>query len=265
MANHSDYAGCNALIFAANGAIAGAVACELVRRGARLFLSGRYRPGLEALAQRIAAETGASPEVARLDATSADEVSAYLDGLAERGIAPDWVFNGIGLDPVAAMYGERSNTLPTDVFLQPLTTIVGAQFVTATQAARRMRQRRRGTIALLTASLAKSAMPYMAGITAACDAVQGLARVLAAEYGADGLRVLCVRVAGIPETRTIRLTSAANARTRGLTPEEFGRAAGVAGDAAPLTLAAAAVQIADRCAPGSDTRAGEPTDIETRT
>lgn len=262
MTNDSAYARCNAFVFAASGAIAGAVSRELARQGARMFLSGQDARRLAELARAISVETGAEPAVATVDATSASAVADYLDAQAARGVVPDWVFNGIGLDPVGAMYGERSESLPAEVFTQPLTAIVGGQFVTATQSALRMRPYGSGTIVLLTASLAKSAMPFMAGITAACDAVQGLARVLAAEYTPYGPRVLCVRVAGIPETRTIRLTSAANARTRGVTVEEFRRAAGVGTAASMLTLEAAAKKIAALCAPGSAAAAGEPLDVD---
>ena len=262
MTNGKAYAGCNAFVFAASGAIASAVSRELARQGARVFLSGRDARRLEELARAISAETGTEPDVATVDATSASAVADYLDTLAARGVVPDWAFNGIGLDPVGAMYGERSESLPTEVFTLPLTAIVGGQFVTATQSALRMRPYGRGTIVLVTASLAKSAMPFMAGITAACDAVQGLARVLAAEYAPNGLRVLCVRVAGIPETRTIRLTSAANARTRGVTVQEFGRASGVGAAASVLTLEAAAGKIVVLCAPGSAAPAGEPLDVD---
>ena len=68
--------------------------------------------------------------------------------------------------------------------------------------------------------------------------MEGLARVLAAEYAPRGVRVHCVRVSGIPESRTIRLTSAANAKTMGIAPEAFAARAG--SDGSPLTLEAAA-------------------------
>jgi short-subunit dehydrogenase len=256
------YAGCHALVFAATGAIAGATARELARRGALLYLAGRDEAALHALAAQIAAETGRLPEYARVDAEDGEQIDAWLEALQARGITADWVFNGIGLDPVAAGYGLRSEALSPERFLAPLVHIVGSQFLTATRCAVRMRARGRGTVVLLTASLAKSTLPYMAGITAACDALQGLARVLAAEYGPAEVRVLCLRVAGIPESRTIRLTMEANARTRGLAAGQFVAEPAPGETRASLTLARAAALIAEAAAPGSATAAGEPFDVE---
>lgn len=253
------YSGRNAFVFAATGAIAGAVAIALARRGANLFLSARNLPQLKDLAAEIESRTGVAAEIAEVDAESRTEVAGYLVRLEKQGISPDWVFNGIGVDPVSAMYGMPSEIIGLAAFCQPLVRIVGSQFVTATTAAAAMRRYSGGTVVLLTASLSKSAMPYMAGVTAASDAVEGLARVLDAEYGVLGVRVCCVRVAGIPETRTIRLTSEANARTMGLTAEEFG--AHALGHGAALSLGAAATKILDATEPGGDGPVGEPMDI----
>ena len=47
-----------ALIFGAGGAIGGAVAKAIAREGARVFLSGRNGPAVEAVAKDIRAEAG---------------------------------------------------------------------------------------------------------------------------------------------------------------------------------------------------------------
>jgi len=97
MATLKAYRGSNAVIFAATGEIAGAVARELAGRGARLFLSGRDMGALRALAEDIAAAIGVEAEVGR--------------------------------------YGQPSEKLTSAVFLRPLDRIVGLQFLTATRSA----------------------------------------------------------------------------------------------------------------------------------
>ena len=57
----------NAVIYGGGGSIGGAVAREFAREGARVFLAGRTRDPLEAVAADIAA-AGGSAEVAILDA-----------------------------------------------------------------------------------------------------------------------------------------------------------------------------------------------------
>lgn len=260
MASSDSWEGRNAVVFAATGEVAGATALELAKRGARLFLSGRDVDRVRDVASRIAEQTGVEADCRCVDAEDEAAVAGYLRSLTDHGVAADWMMNGIGLDPVKANYGQRSQDLPLASFLEPLTRIVGSQFLTATLAAAPMAAVGSGTIVLLTSSLAKSALPFMAGITSASDAVQGLARVLAAEYAPRGVRVHCVRVSGIPESRTIRLTSAANAKTMGITPEAFAARAG--SDGSPLTLEAAAAGIVAATSPDRAGTAGQPIDIE---
>src|SRR4029450_8693468 len=114
------------------------------------------------------------------------------------------LLTAIGPRAALAGYATPSTRLPVDTFLLPLTLIVGSQFLTARVAARRMAAQGRGPIVTLSASLSGGFVPFMAGITAACGAVEAMTRSLAAEFGPDGVRLDCVRAGGMPETRTIR-------------------------------------------------------------
>ncbi|NDJ60854.1 MAG: SDR family oxidoreductase, partial [Chloroflexi bacterium] len=60
---------------------------------------------------------------------------------------------------------------------------------------------------------------HMAGITAACGAVEALARSLAGEFGPAGVRVNVVRGSGMPETRTIQETTAGQIDISGQPPQ----------------------------------------------
>ena len=206
----------NALIIAANGAIGGAVADELAGRGVALHLVGRDPQALEERARRLGSMVAVHTQV--LDALDEPELARYCASLSERGVRID--------------------------FLLPVRVIAGSQFLTTSRVLPLMRADRSSVIVLLTASLGRSAIPLMAGVTAACDAVQGLARVLAAEIGPAGPRVVCARVDAIPSTRTIQETMAANALTMGMSVDQF--AATLPGQGtAPLALLQAAHDIAD--------------------
>ena len=61
----------------------------------------------------------------------------------------------------------------------------------------------------------------MSGITTACTAIEGLTRTLAGEFGKYGIKVTCLNSAGLYETRTMEETFMGNAKTMGITKEEF--------------------------------------------
>ena len=69
--------GKNAIIYGAGGGIGGGVARTFAREGARVFLAGRTRESLEAVAKEIAAE-GGSAEVAELDALDSGPSASTL-------------------------------------------------------------------------------------------------------------------------------------------------------------------------------------------
>ena len=66
-----------------------------------------------------------------------------------------------------------------------------------------MQTRSEGTILLLTAALSRTKLPNLAGITAASAAVEGLTRVMAAEWGGEGIKVTCICSGALMETKRI--------------------------------------------------------------
>lgn len=209
--------GKNALVFAAAGAIGAAVARRLAAEGASVWLSGRTLDPVERVAEEIE-EAGGRAHRDRVDATDEAAVTAYVGRVAWESGSLDLVFNAIGLRTAEADYATPSTTLAREKFLRPLATIAGSQFLTAREAARHMQKQGGGSIVLLSASLTAKMVPFMAGITAACGAIEGLTRSLAGELGPSGVRVNCLRSGGLPDTRTIRETTAEMYRTLGLDP-----------------------------------------------
>jgi NAD(P)-dependent dehydrogenase (short-subunit alcohol dehydrogenase family) len=234
--------GRNAVVIGAAGEIGRAVAMELADRGANLYLVGRNAGALEKVADAV--RNPALVDVATLDAIDEYEVDRYFRSLMARRVEVDFLINTIGPRPREGKYGSPSDTLTLSEFLLPIQRVAGSQLLTATRGRKAMRQDASSVIVMLTSSLGRSSIPMMAGITAASDAVQGLARVLAAEFGAAAPRVVCARVDAIPASRTIRESMAANAETLRMTVEQFART--LPGDSSkPLTIERAARILVD--------------------
>jgi NAD(P)-dependent dehydrogenase (short-subunit alcohol dehydrogenase family) len=192
-----------AVVFAASGEIAGAVARSFSQHGAKVYLSARNLNAVKALAQEIKANGGRA-EAARVDALNETEIDSFLKKVVADNGKLDVVFNGIG-----ASYDEMGGRPPTTLvtfeqFMAPVEKICGSQFLTSRVAAKYMIQTQsEGTVLLLTAALSRSKLPYVAGVTAASAAIEGLTRVMATEWGGDGIKVICICSGALMETKRI--------------------------------------------------------------
>lgn len=208
--------GKHALVFAASGAIGGEVARTFAREGAHVWLSGRNAAALDDLAGGIRAD-GGTATVDLIDATDPAAVTAYVDRVAAAAGRIDAVFNGIGGRPADLGYPARSTEQDLALFLEPLRVILGSTFLTARAVGARMAEQGGGAIVTLSASLSDATIPFMAGISATCGAIEAMSRSLAGEFG-PAVRVNCIRATAMPETRTIQETGAGQARLRGIDP-----------------------------------------------
>lgn len=210
-----------AVVFAASGDIAGAVARSFARHGAKVYLTARNLEAVKALSQEIKAG-GGSAEAAKVDALNEPEIDNFLKKVVADNGRLDVVFNGIGVD-----YNEMGGRPPTttatfEQFMAPMEKIVGSQFLTSRTAAKYMIQcRSEGTILLLTAALSRSKLANLAGITAASAAVEGLTRVMAAEWGSDNIKVICICSGALMETKRISGWIDASAKHLGIPPEQL--------------------------------------------
>ncbi len=207
-----------AVIFGAGGAIGSQVARTLAGKGASVFLSGRHLEPVEAVAKEIRALKGIV-DSAEVDALNEKAVNTYLGRVVKQAGKIDIVFNAMGRQPVEYDNGVPSTEVSFENFLIPLTTHPVSQFLTARAAARHMIERRSGVVVFLSASPAVLAVPFIAGIAASFGAIEGMMRCLATEWGPVGIRVVCVRPSGMPETRGIQQTLEIMARSAGIPKE----------------------------------------------
>src|SRR6266568_2690329 len=137
-----------AVIYAAGGAIGGAVAQAFAREGARLFLTGRNVAKVDAVAKEIVAAGGVA-ETAQVDALDEKAVEEHLDTVVERAGRVDISFNAIGPGPTTDRMPLTE--LAGDAFARPIVFYTSSNFTTATAAARRMTGQDSGVIVTLTA------------------------------------------------------------------------------------------------------------------
>lgn len=212
----------NAVVYGAGGAIGGAVARAFSSEGARLFLAGRTLSKVEAVAREISA-SGGTAEAAQLDVLDESAVEKHAGEIAAKAGHIDILFNAIGMEDVQ---GPALLDMPVEDFLRPVIKGARAQFLTARAVARLMARQASGVLMTVTAEPAREATANIGGFGPACNAIEGLWRGLAAELGPHGVRVICLRSAGSPDTPDVQEVFRLHAKNAGVTLDEYIASAG---------------------------------------
>jgi NAD(P)-dependent dehydrogenase (short-subunit alcohol dehydrogenase family) len=178
-----------AVVYGAGGAVGGAIAHAFAREGARVYASGRTLESAQKVVEEIIA-AGGTAESAQVDALDEQAVDRHAAGVAEKEGGIDVSINAIGF---AAVQGTPLTELAHSDFAFPIATWTSTQFLTARAAARHMVPNRRGVILTLSASPARGAIAGAGGFGAACAAIEGLTRTLAADLAPHGVRVVGLR------------------------------------------------------------------------
>jgi NAD(P)-dependent dehydrogenase (short-subunit alcohol dehydrogenase family) len=207
-----------AVVFGAGGSIGSAVAAELAAEGAEVFLAGRTASSVELVAQKIT-DAGGQVHAQTVDALDAAAVDAYVDSVVRQAGSIDIELNATGPRVSEYSNGTPALGLSVDQFMTPVETVLRSQFITARATARHMVEHGGGVIIFLTGSPAKPHGPGTSGIGAAFGAIENLTRTMAIELGAAGIRVVCMRTAANPDSRTIHDTVDAMAKILHIAPE----------------------------------------------
>jgi NAD(P)-dependent dehydrogenase (short-subunit alcohol dehydrogenase family) len=189
--------GKNAIIYGGGG-IGGGVARAFAREGARVFLAGRTRGPLQAVAEEITA-SGGSAEVAILDALDEQAVDTHVRDVVSKAGNVDVSFNLISRGDIQ---GTPLVEMATDDLLRAVVNGLQSNFVTARAAGRHMIQQGSGVVLHLNSASGAGAMPGMGSTGPADAATEAFMRYLAVEVGPHGVRVCGIWTAGVAETLT---------------------------------------------------------------
>jgi len=185
-----------AIIYGGGGGIGGGVARTFAREGARVFLAGRTRETLDAVAKDVTS-AGGSAEVAVLDALDERAVDEHVQDVVSTAGRVDVSFNLVSRGDVQ---GTPLVEMRTDDLLRAVVDGLRSSFLTARAAGRRMIEQRSGVILHLNSASGAAAMPGMGSTGPADAATESFMRYLAAEVGPHGVRVCGIWTAGVAET-----------------------------------------------------------------
>jgi NAD(P)-dependent dehydrogenase (short-subunit alcohol dehydrogenase family) len=181
-----------ALIYGGGGAIGGAVARACAAAGARVYLAGRTRARLEAVADDI----GDAAQVAEVDALDERAVAEHADAVATTA-------GGIDIALNAVAFPHEQNTplaeLAVDEVMRPIDSFLRSNLTTAKAVARHMTARGSGTILTLSTAGSRFVRAGNLGYGTACAAIEQMTQRLAVELGPSGVRVVCLRPTAIAD------------------------------------------------------------------
>ncbi len=203
-----------AVIYGAGGAIGRTVAIAFAHEGAKVYLTGHNLKTLESVHKEIAASGGKS-EIAKVDALNEQEINDHMKALITEEGKIDITFNAISV-PQTGMQGTPLLELPIENFNLPIKTYTMSHLLTARAAARNMVKNGSGVILSITAIPARLAAPNVGGMAPSWAAMESLNRILSAELGGYGIRAICMRADGIPETETITTVYGLHAKAFGM-------------------------------------------------
>jgi NAD(P)-dependent dehydrogenase (short-subunit alcohol dehydrogenase family) len=125
-------------------------------------------------------------------------VEKYINSVVGKAGSIDISFNAIQI--ADSVQGTPLIDLSPQVVSQPVMHRLSTNFITARTAARHMVKKRAGVILMITATPARMAWPLTGSFGIEGAAIEGLCRSLASELSPQGVRVICIRSAGSPES-----------------------------------------------------------------
>lgn len=202
-----------------DGSIGSAVAKAFAREGAFVFLAGRTQSKMDKVTREVVSENG-HIKASRIDALDEHAVHAHMNDVLKENGKIDITFNAIGVSQ-KGVQGTSLDQLSQEDFFQPVSTYLRSHFITSKVAVVPMVKQRSGVILAHVPNASRISSPFVGGMIPAWAAVEGLFRSLSVEYGARGVRSVCLLTTGIPETPLIDEVWEIHGKSHGITFEQF--------------------------------------------
>lgn len=178
-----------AVIYGGGGAIGGAVARVFAREGARVFLAGRTKAKLDAVALDIST-AGGTVETASVDVFDQLAVDEHAETVAAAADGIDIALNAVS---VPHDQGTFLADLSLEEFMRPIDGFLQTLFITSKAVAPHMGHSRPGVILTLSEPGAKLAIGGILGHGVSSAGKEAFARLLAAELAPSNVRVVGIR------------------------------------------------------------------------
>ena len=208
-----------AVVYGAAGGIGGVIVRAFAKEGAKVFLTGRRRAPAEAIANEIES-AGGYAKAAEVDALDEQAVDNHLQSVIDNAGRVDISLNAAGFSNARAL-GVPLIELDLNRFSAPIAEYTTSYFLTARLAARRMVPNKSGVIMTITALPGKTGTALNGGYGSAQAAKEALTRDLSTELAPHGIRVVCLRPHGMPETKTMKEAFELKASRGGMSWEQF--------------------------------------------
>jgi NAD(P)-dependent dehydrogenase (short-subunit alcohol dehydrogenase family) len=208
-----------AVIHGGSGAIGSEVGKAFAHEGAKVYLAGRTRARLDAVAGLIN-NAGGFARSAEVDALDQQAVNAFLADVVNEAGRIDISFTTISI-PQQGIQGTALLELPVENFMKPIDAYAKSYFITATAAARHMVKQRSGVLLVHTPEVSRLGIAFSGGMAPSWAAMETLTRNLSTELGQFGVRAVTLRSTGLPETPTIDVVYGLHAKALGITKDQF--------------------------------------------
>ena len=213
-----------AVVYGAGGGVGSAIARKFSLEGAHVYLTGRRLDPVKNIATEIS-KSGGTAKAAELDALDEKAIDAHLDSVVTEAGKIDISFNAVGvpasLIAEKGMQGVPLTDIPLESFTLPIATYTRTNFLAGRAVVRRMVQNQtQGVILMHTPEPARMGLPLLGGMAPAWAAMEALCRSFSAEFASHGIRVVCLRTTGLPETKTIEIVFGIHAKVLGVDWEQ---------------------------------------------
>lgn len=160
-----------------------AMAKAFASQGARVVISGRR---VDVLAQACQI-MGSNAVYEQFDITDFDKIPQWISSIESKYGNIDVLINNAGIHIKKDIFSYSN-----DDFRRVITTNEEAVFVVSREVAKKMAQRKSGSILLISSMASQYGIPKVIGYTAAKSAIEGMTRAMAVELSPLGIRVNCI-------------------------------------------------------------------------